>query len=184
MEYMCRLACTTGLLLEKKGKNLSYVQGNEKGIRHGATGPVVFGVSGRRHRSTLFRAASAVREDRQRGGERSSERKGRREKFQGRSVCSASGWGNTKVATRRAFLKTAGQGTLAAGLGFSLSESAGAKAAGVRKDASPAERITKELPILVAAEKPQATEYRCDVVVIGGGFANGTWNHFVPVVIL
>jgi len=38
------------------------------------------------------------------------------------------------------------------------------------KDAG-AQRLTKELPIPAQSEKPKQTEYQCDVLIVGGGFA-------------
>ena len=75
------------------------------------------------------------------------------------------------MPTRRRFLKTVGQGTIAAGMGLGLAESVRAEAASGTKEATSADRVTSERPIPVAADTPKTTEYQCDVLVIGGGFA-------------
>ncbi len=72
--------------------------------------------------------------------------------------------------SRRSFLTGAG-GIGAAAAVAATTGMLGSRALGKTSDAPCAERVTEELPIPADAAAPKTTEYQCDVLVIGGGFA-------------
>ena len=79
---------------------------------------------------------------------------------------------NRAGVSRRTFLAGTGRVSAVAAAAATGLMSAGAagQTTAEPKDACPAARLTKELPIPAGLETPQTTEYKCDVLIIGGGF--------------
>lgn len=88
--------------------------------------------------------------------------------------------GKTENVSRRAFLtRTGSVSAIAAASAVGLLHTNAEAQASRETPASTGEagkdaaglRITKELPVPTSAEKPKQSEYKCDVLIVGGGFA-------------